>query len=501
MDAPTLALRADRAGPDQGDASRGRSTSSPAAPDASTSKTRLVPSQPDGGPSLTFDFPLDLTAHPHDSWEAAVTNLFYGCNVAHDVFWHYGFDESAGNFQHNNYGRGGVGGDAVNCEAQDGGGINNANFATPAADGSAPRMQMYLWNIGPEPLRDGDLEMGIILHEYSHGVSFRLTGGPGINCLSGQQQMGEGWSDYHGIVTLIDPALDDPEGPRGMGTYALWQDDPPRQGAGIRPAPYSRNMDIQPFTYESIHTGAWLNGASLSQPHGIGHGWAAVLWDMTWDLIDKHGFNRDVYGDWSTGGNNRSQQLVMDGLKLQGCAPNFVTGRDAIIAADTLLTGGEDFCTLWATFSRRGLGYCAASASNARNAAVEAFDTHPDCHRGFEQPVKSAAELNPVSAGDVVPLRFDLGSYQELDVLASNSPFSRQVACDTLEVVSEGEFVTPRARPVTAETPGNTSLTGNGRGVYTYPWQTSEEWAGTCRELVLTRTDGVQHRSFFAFED
>ena len=41
---------------------------------------------------------------------------------------------------------------------QDGNGTNNANFSTPAADGGAPRMQMYLWpgnQLGaPEPARD-----------------------------------------------------------------------------------------------------------------------------------------------------------------------------------------------------------------------------------------------------------------------------------------------------------------------------------------------------------
>ena len=456
------------------------------------------PSQPDGGPDLTFDYDLDLNDHPHDYWEAAVTNLFYWCNVAHDVFWHYGFDEASGNFQHNNYGRGGVGGDAVACEAQDGGGMNNANFSTPAADGGTPRMQMYLWN-AQEPLRDGDLEAGIILHEYSHGVSNRLTGGPGINCLTGDQRMGEGWSDFHGIVTLIDPALDDPDGSRGMGTYARWHDDEPRQGPGIRPAVYSRDMFLQPFTYESIGTNAWLNGGTLAAPHGVGHAWAAVLWDVTWNLIDVHGFNPDVYGDWSTGGNNLSQQLVMDGLKFQGCSPGFVDGRDAIIAAETVLTGGENFCTLWSSFARRGLGYSAVQESLARDGANEAFDTHPDCLRSFLSPLRGPAETNNRNAGSVVPVRFDLGSNQGLDVLASNAPFSRQVDCTTREVVSEGEFVTPRARPIATENPGNSGISANARGVYTYPWQTDADWSGTCRELVLTLQDGVQHRTFFRF--
>jgi len=74
----------------------------------------------------------------------AVQNLFYLNNVIHDRLHRHGFNEAAGNFQSNNFGLGGAGNDAVNAEAQDGSGTDNANFATPA-DGQKPRMQMYLW--------------------------------------------------------------------------------------------------------------------------------------------------------------------------------------------------------------------------------------------------------------------------------------------------------------------------------------------------------------------
>ena len=82
--------------------------------------------------------------------DVAVQNLFYLNNVVHDVLYGNGFNEAAGNFQTDNFGLGGAGGDAVNAEAQDGGGTDNANFATPT-EGSAPRMQMYLWTgVGPD---------------------------------------------------------------------------------------------------------------------------------------------------------------------------------------------------------------------------------------------------------------------------------------------------------------------------------------------------------------
>ena len=80
----------------------------------------------------------------------AVANLFYLNNVVHDKLYRHGFTEAAGNFQTNNFGRGGFGNDPVNAEAQDGGGTNNANFATPG-DGTRPRMQMYLWNTSRRP--------------------------------------------------------------------------------------------------------------------------------------------------------------------------------------------------------------------------------------------------------------------------------------------------------------------------------------------------------------
>ena len=617
----------------------------------------------DGGAGLDFDFPADLSEHAQFYRDAVVTNLFYGCNAFHDIYYRYGFDEASGNFQANNYGRGGLEGDYVRCEAADGSGTNNANFSTPTeptATGAVPRMQMFLWpgnqlgrqnevlvngttsfgagwarfgppatnagltgtirlvndgiatgpvgtvndgcepytlpagsiafvdraNTPPEPpddpppvcsflqqvqnaaaagavaviiannvegtnppivngstaaatpniptvsttqpdgaalkallpapalvrknpshsgIRDGDFENGIIFHEYGHGLSNRLTGGPAVNCLSGNEQAGEGWSDFVAIAAMLDTALDDPNLPRGMGPYALFQAD--RHGNGIRPRPYTRNMEIQPFTYDSIKTNGWLNGSSLALPHGLGHGWAATLWDLTWDLIDKHGFNPNVYGDWDSGGNNRAIQYVVEGLKLQGCGPGLVVSSRAVIAAANAFTGGTpggvdglDTCTVWASFARRGLGFSAVQGTTNRNDNEEAFDTRPECRRGFLAPVATTyGTLNTVVAGDARPLRFTADGYRARDVLASQ-PYSRLVDCATLKTVdASSPFITPRPLPVAAQSPGGSGLTVSGTGIYTFPWLTDAAWAGTCREFVLTRKDGRQHRAFFRF--
>ncbi|MCB0762793.1 MAG: M36 family metallopeptidase, partial [Flavobacteriales bacterium] len=159
---------------------------------------------PDGGATLDFDFPINFANAPSTYQSAAITNLFYWNNIVHDVLYNYGFDEASGNFQENNYGNGGAGNDYVNADALDGSGTNNANFGTPP-DGSNPRMQMYVWT-QTSPSRTSDLDNGVIIHEYGHGVSNRLTGGPNTtSCLGNQEQMGEGWSDYLALMLTMEP--------------------------------------------------------------------------------------------------------------------------------------------------------------------------------------------------------------------------------------------------------------------------------------------------------
>lgn len=317
---------------------------------------------PDGGSSLSFDFPINFSQAPGNYQDASITNLFYWNNIMHDVWYQYGFNEVSGNFQQNNYGRGGLGGDYVYADAQDGSGLNNANFATPP-DGTNPRMQMFLWN-QTNPRRDGDLDAGIIAHEYGHGISIRLVGGPSnSNCLNNAEQMGEGWSDFFGLMMTMK-AGDTRTTNRGIGTYVLGEST---SGTGIRPAPYNTSFSVNNFTY-----GATTN-PNYQYVHDIGFIWCTILWEMAWDLIDEYGFDPDLYN--GTGGNNIAMQLVLDGLKLTPCSPGFVDGRDAILAADQQTYGGAHTDILWGAFARRGLGYSASQgSSNSLNDQVEAFN-------------------------------------------------------------------------------------------------------------------------------
>lgn len=216
--------------------------------------------------------------------------------------------------------------------------------------------------------KDGDIDNGVIAHEYGHGISIRLTGGPAnSSCLQNDEQMGEGWSDFFALVLTMH-ADDEGENPRGMATYVINQ---PTTGGGLRQYPYTTNMNINPFTYEDVETQFNVRGS-----HGVGSVWATILWDLNWALIEEYGFDPDLYhGD---GGNNIAMQLVIDGLKLQGCSPGFIDGRDAILQADFQNNFGANQCLIWSVFARRGVGYSAVqgSSSSAMD-QVEAFDMPP----------------------------------------------------------------------------------------------------------------------------
>ena len=480
-------------------------------PDRNDSESPDAEGVPEGGSDLTFDFVYDTDQHPRESVEAATVNLFYWGNITHDVTYQYGFDEASGNFQFNNFGNGGVGGDMARLEAQSGAQrcndnpqdpsnfacYGNANFSTPG-DGGSGRMQMYEWvgsptlnvtspsgiagdkpvapglfgtpgdisgevvaaetsagetsegctagdiangaalsgkialisrgtcpftakarsaealgaiavivhnnnrelpespedlvrmAISPDedddisipavfvqrsvgrslatqtepvtldlvqpPRRDSDLDVGVVVHEYGHGISNRLTGGPSASgCLRNGEQMGEGWSDYYGLMLTMTEASDTP---RGIAPYLTFEGT---DGQGIRPAPYARDFSVNDLTYQSVISGA---GSTLSVPHGLGTVWATMLWDMTLDLTDALGFDEDVYDADGGSGNQVALNLVTTGMKLQPCSPGFVDGRDAILQADTLLYGGANSEIIWAAFARRGLGVNADQGSS-----------------------------------------------------------------------------------------------------------------------------------------
>ena len=291
-----------------------------------------------------FSFTFTAGVDPRTLRAASVANLFYFNNIMHDFDYRLGFTEAAGNFQTNNFGRGGIGNDPVRAEAQDGSGTNNANFATPP-DGQRPRMQMFLFTRGTANLaddRDGDEDGDVVLHEYGHGISNRLVGGPSnTSCLGGTQAgaMGEGWSDYWAITFYNNGVV---------GEFVT-----NNTTRGIRRAAYT-------VPANSIHDSYADLGNQGFEVHNDGEIWAAALWDLRQTL-----------------GSTIANRLVLQGMKFTPCSPSFLNARDGILTADQNLNGGANRCAIWRVFARHGMGVSARGNNGTTH--VAATDIPSNC--------------------------------------------------------------------------------------------------------------------------
>jgi extracellular elastinolytic metalloproteinase len=294
-----------------------------------------------------FTFPFTVGVDPRTQRAAAVANLFYFNNIMHDFVYRLGFTEAAGNFQTNNFGRGGTGNDSVRAEAQDGSGTNNANFGTPP-EGQRPRMQMFLFTRGTTSLADdldGDEDGDVVLHEYGHGVSNRLVGGPAnTSCLGGTQAgaMGEGWSDYWAATFYGNGVI---------GEYVT-----NNTTRGIRRAAYTVPANPVHDSYADLGVGGF-------EVHSDGEVWAATLWDLRQTL-----------------GAAIADSLVLQGMKFTPCSPSFLNARDGILMADQNLNGSANRCTIWTVFARHGMGVSAQGNNGTTH--VAATDVPQDCGGG-----------------------------------------------------------------------------------------------------------------------
>jgi Zn-dependent metalloprotease len=304
-----------------------------------------------------FTFPFSTAVDPRTQQAAIVTNLFYFNNIMHDFSYNLGFTETAGNFQTNNFARGGTGNDSVRAEAQDGSGTNNANFATPP-DGQRPRMQQYLFT-APTPDRDSSVDSDVVFHEYGHGISNRLIGN-GSTALSGTQSgaMGEGWSDYWAITINNDGAV---------GEYVV------NSAVGIRRAAYTVPANAVHNSYADV-------GAGGFEVHNDGEVWAATLWDLRASL-----------------GKPTTDLLVLNGMKFTPTRPSFLNARDGIIQADQNMNAGANRCAIWTVFARHGMGVSAVGNDGTTHTA--ASDVPSDCGGTCTFSISPSSASQPAAGG------------------------------------------------------------------------------------------------------
>jgi uncharacterized repeat protein (TIGR01451 family) len=325
----------------------------------------------------------------------SVLSVFYMANWYHDHLYGFGFDEAAGNFQTNNFGNGGSGGDPVLAEAQDGSGTDNSNFATPP-DGTSGRMQMFIFDF-PTPNRDGALDGTIVMHELTHGLSNRLIGdGNGLIWDVGGA-MGEGWSDFYSLSLLHNSNIYDPDAEYAVGAYATFQflGLTDNYLYGIRRFPYSTDNSVNPLTWGDVddvtynHAGgitpsplvADFEAGGALEVHNAGEIWANTLWGVRSLIIAEPG---GANGDVPTG-NATTLQLVTDALKLTPINPGFVDARDAILSADCMSFGCAHEDAIWSGFANRGLGY-GAVAPLGQGGGVEGAGGYVGVGASFDVP-------------------------------------------------------------------------------------------------------------------
>ncbi|MBZ5496542.1 MAG: M36 family metallopeptidase [Acidobacteriia bacterium] len=297
-----------------------------------------------------FDFDLQLgplAPSPVNFTEASLTSLFFWCNLAHDYFYKLGFTEPAGNFQEDNFSKGGVGQDSVRVDAQDGidlsvPNLNNASMSTPE-DGSKPRMSAYLWGPLNGPYVDCAFDAEVVLHEYTHGVFRRLT--PAIGGVQGGA-MNEGDSDFFSLNYLV-PASASPDGSFTHGGFS-------KQDFlhGTRSRPYSTDLAVNDLSYADFGH-VKRSGAEV---HADGEIWVEGMWELRARLIKKFGYEE---------GRRRVAQLMIDAMKRAPANPSYVDMRDALLAADQADQAGADANLIWESFARRGMGFMAVGGTGS----------------------------------------------------------------------------------------------------------------------------------------
>ncbi|KAG8680938.1 Fungalysin/Thermolysin Extracellular metalloproteinase 5 [Ceratobasidium sp. 423] len=188
--------------------------------------------------------------------------------------------------------------------------------------------------------------------------------------------MGEGWGDFIATTVRYTSTYND----YPIGAWAAVAK------LGIRHHPYSTNRTANPSLYDYLQRLDY-------REHAIGE-----VWVVSNKLIEKHGFADSLFPSFDSDfyrfvprdgalarapkhGNTLMLQLVVNGMKTQPCNPTLIQARDAIIAADGALAGGEHKCTFWNAFASRGLGTDAKKLSFATRPSINGFGVPPECKK------------------------------------------------------------------------------------------------------------------------
>jgi hypothetical protein len=229
------------------------------------------------------------------------------------------------------------------------------------------------------------------------------------------------------------------------------------------------------------------------------------------DVIHKADTTSSVTSDVnpSTFGQAVSFTATVSGGSAVTCNPTgsvtFKDGATAISSAVALSGGSATFSTSSLPAGHRSITAVYSGDSNFNATGATPGSTAPIYDQwvqykfnGFLQPVDNPPFFNSMKAGQVVPVKWQLTDFNnviicDVGTLAQvNGLKSIQIACPSGPVVIDAieEVLT---------SPGSTMFRCDGTQ-YIYNWQTSKSWAGTCRLMTVTLSDGTTHTALFTFK-
>jgi hypothetical protein len=336
-----------------------------------------------------------ITTHDADV-DRAIVHLFATHNRFHDFGYFLGYTEQNSNMQVDNFGNttnarqndpevGNVQAGAMSGRVTPSNpvatGRNNANQVT-LQDGVPGITNQYLFQPAGgsfyAPCTDGDMDVGIVGHEYTHGISNRMIGGPDSS-IGGHQggSMGESWSDqvageYNNAFGYV-PTND--ENPTAVGIYATGN-----KQLAIR----NYALNSNPLNYSNV--GYDSNGPEV---HSDGEIWNGTNWAIRQALIDKYNATYPAtnqvrqtacaegkFNPENCPGNRRWIQLMFDSFLLMSASPSMLNARDAMLAADVARFGGANQIEMRRVFGQRGMGFLAVSNGGGDTAPIPDFSSN-----------------------------------------------------------------------------------------------------------------------------
>jgi len=314
-----------------------------------------------GGNNLKFEFAFSTSKKTvEENQPAAASNVFYIVNLLHDIFYKLGFTEGYGNFQYSNFSGEGKDKDPVIVVISDRKTSNNAQMFVDV-DGVSPVLRLYPFQKSDNIERDPAFDNQIIIHEFTHGVSNRLTGGPStITCLTKEESnaLNEGFSDFFANALQLK-SNKNRNTPINLFEYVM---------KNAREYPITSDMDINPLMYSDLtHTTGdedfVYTGCEV---------WSVMLHEVFWNVLDNFRKNENFFMKNQQNleyvpSNFIVMKIIVDGMKLQPCNPTFISARDSILAAAENYYNDTKFkCLFWIGFAKRGLGTNAKEKSKVK---------------------------------------------------------------------------------------------------------------------------------------